>query len=360
MPADNDMLDASAEPDTDTQQGSEPANADATASGDAQVTQDAQAATPANAAPSDQQDDGSLTPPHSEKETQQQAPPARDWTKDGPVLEKRYRDLMSHTDKQINDWRGKLQTNEQKMQEVLTWKQEQEKRAQALQLKEWNKDHPDHGKFNSMLERARTVEAQLRRVPTMGPDGQPLAPQQVEAMKQAIMSAISPEEQQTLQNYRENRENFQRDWFTDPQATLRPMVEQMAAEQVQKAIDKMQAQASVQQDFADPTLAPLIKEHGQDFARALQEMPQRPYDYAKQMMMLYAENQALKAGKQSSDTQATHAGEQKRLAQGRAAITRDPGAPKIDPYTAAVKEAKDRGISPASPAFTAILQKHER
>jgi hypothetical protein len=87
--------------------------------------------------------------------------------------------------------------------------------------------------------------------------------------------------------------------------------------------------------------------------------PNKTYDYAKQMMMLYAENQRLKSQSQQVDTRATMAEEQKRLAKGEAAITRDTRAPKIDPYEAAKVEAAKRGIPLDSPRFSQLLTKHQ-
>jgi hypothetical protein len=307
---------------------------------------DAQAAQPADAAP-DNQAERSLTPPNSEtKPTEQAPPPQQNW-------EKRYADLMSHTSKQTNEWRSRMQETERKNQELIQWKQEQEKRAQAAQLKPWSKAHPEFQKFNGVLERAKVIDKQLRSIPAN------LPPEQQEAMKQAIVGALSQEEQQQIGEYRESLTNFQRDFFTDPHGTILPMVEQLAEQKVQQALQKIEAQHSVQQDFADPQLAPMIKEYGQDFARALKEMPERPYDYAKQMMALFAENQRLKAAHQQVDTRATMAEEQKRLAKGEAAITRDTRTPRLDPYTAAKAEAAKLGISTDSPRFAQLLSKHQ-
>jgi hypothetical protein len=310
---------------------------------------DAQAAQPADAAPDTKA--GSLTPPNSEtnKPTEQaQPPPQQNW-------EKRYADLMSHTSKQTNEWRTRMQETERKNQELANWKQEQEKRAQAAQLKPWSKAHPEFQKFNGVLERAKVIDKQLRSIPAN------LPPEQQEAMKQAIVGALSNEEQQQIGEYRDSLTNFQRDFFTDPHGTILPMVEQLAEQKVQQALQKIEAQHSVQQDFADPVLAPMLKEHGQDFARALNEMrdPNKTYDYAKQMMMLYAENQRLKSQSQQVDTRATMAEEQKRLAKGEAAITRDTRAPKIDPYESAKVEAAKRGIPLDSPRFSQLLTKHQ-
>lgn len=339
-----------AEADTGSTQTTEPSTEAGTAPEAAQAEQETHGDQPTNPVAPDTKADGSLTPPNSQSPEQQ---PQRDWSKEGPTLEKRLRDQQSYFDRQIAQWKQQMSQTQEKASQLEKWKSEQDERAKAASLKPWSKAHPEHGKFNSLLERAKVINAQLQRIPAN------LPPEQQEAMKQAIISAMSPEEQQQINEYRDNLNNFQRDFFTDPHGTLLPMVEQLAEQKVQQFMQKMEAQQSVQQDFQDPQLAPLIKEHGQDFARALQEMPSRPYDYAKQMMLLYAENQRLKAQSSKVDAKAEMAKEQQRLTKGEAAITRDPRPANTDPYTLAIAEARRKGIDPSTPRFAQLLAKYE-
>lgn len=339
-----------AEADTGSTQPTEPSTEAGTAPEAAQAEQETHGDQPTNPVAPDTKADGSLTPPNSQSPEQQ---PQRDWSKEGPTLEKRLRDQQSYFDRQIAQWKQQMSQTQEKASQLEKWKSEQDERAKAASLKPWSKAHPEHGKFNSLLERAKVINAQLQRIPAN------LPPEQQEAMKQAIISAMSPEEQQQINEYRDNLNNFQRDFFTDPHGTLLPMVEQLAEQKVQQFMQKMEAQQSVQQDFQDPQLAPLIKEHGQDFARALQEMPSRPYDYAKQMMLLYAENQRLKAQSSKVDAKAEMAKEQQRLTKGESAITRDPRPANTDPYTLAIAEARRKGIDPSTPRFAQLLAKYE-
>lgn len=339
-----------AEADTGSTQTTEPSTEAGTAPEAAQAEQETHGDQPTNPVVPDTKADGSLTPPNSQSPEQQ---PQRDWSKEGPTLEKRLRDQQSYFDRQIAQWKQQMSQTQEKASQLEKWKSEQDERAKAASLKPWSKAHPEHGKFNSLLERAKVINAQLQRIPAN------LPPEQQEAMKQAIISAMSPEEQQQINEYRDNLNNFQRDFFTDPHGTLLPMVEQLAEQKVQQFMQKMEAQQSVQQDFQDPQLAPLIKEHGQDFARALQEMPSRPYDYAKQMMLLYAENQRLKAQSSKVDAKAEMAKEQQRLTKGEASITRDPRPANTDPYTLAIAEARRKGIDPSTPRFAQLLAKYE-
>jgi hypothetical protein len=253
-----------------------------------------------------------------------------------------------------------MQQTQEKASGLEKWKQEQEQRAQAAALKPWSKAHPENVKFNGLLERAKVIDQQLRSIPTVDDQGNPIAPAQIQSMRNAIVGALSKDEQQQINEYRDSLTNFQRDFFTDPHGTILPMVEQLAEQKVQQALKKIEAQHAVQQDFADPQLAPLLKEHGQDFARALQEMgnPDKTYDYAKQMMLLYAENQKLKADQGKLGAKAAHADEQRRLVKDQASHTRDPRAETQDPYDLAVAEAKKRGIALDSPRFAGLITKY--
>lgn len=288
--------------------------------------------------------DRSLTPPNNEQTQTQQPQPTEDW-------KKRYADLQSHTDRQIHQWRSRMEQQGQQMQELARWKQEQEQRAKQAALKPWSKAHPDHAKFGGLLERAKVVQQQLQRIPAN------LPPEQQQAMKDAIVSALSPEEQQQISEYRDNLQNFQRDFFTDPQGTLLPMVEQLAEQKVQQVLQKLEAQQSVQRDFEDPAIKPMIEKYGQDFAKAISDGV--PYDYAKHMMGMYARMQELEGQVKGMAGKAAQADEQRRLAKGEASVTRDPRTPAQDPYELAVAEARRRGIATGSKQFWDILTKHQ-
>jgi hypothetical protein len=77
------------------------------------------------------------------------------------------------------------------------------------------------------------------------------------------------------------------------------------------------------------------------------------------MMLLYAENQRLKANSSKVDAKAEMAKEQQRLTKGEAAITRDPRPANTDSYTLAIAEAKRKGIDPSTPRFAQLLAKYE-
>jgi hypothetical protein len=330
-----------AESETSQPQSSAPAQeATATAEQTTSTEQTAQGDQTANTAAPDTKADGSLTNPQSET---QQPEPKVDW-------EKRYRDLMSHTDKQVNTWQSRMQQQSQQMAEIQKWKAEQEQRAKSAALKPWSKAHPENSKFNGLLERAKVVQQQLGRIPGT------LPPEQQQAMRDAIVSALSPEEQTQITEYRENLQNFQRDFFTDPQGTLLPMVEQLAEQKVQQVLQKIEAQQSVQRDFADPSIAPMVQKYGSEFSKALQDGV--PYEYAKHMMGMFARMQELEAQAKGMAGKAAQADEQRRLAKGEASITRDPRTTAQDPYDLAKAEAIKKGISTGSKQFIDLLNKY--
>lgn len=332
---------------TSVQESSEPAQTDASTESATPSEQGAQGEAPAQAEQPTKQTDGSLTPPNPVAANK----PAEQQTQDNP-WEKRYRDLMSHTDRKINEWKQRMEQQGQQMTELQKFKQEQEQRAKAASLKPWSKAHPENSKFSGLLERAKVVDQQLRRIPAT------LPPEQQETMKQAILSALAPEEQQQIQEYRESLQNFQKDFFTDPHGTLMPMVEQLAERKVQEALTQISVKQEIDKDFDSPELKPLIEKYSQDFEKALTDGV--PYNYATHMMKMHAQLEQMQNQIKGLSGKAAQADEQRRLAKGEAAITRDPRTPPKDPYELAKAEATKRGISTSSKQFMDILTKYTK
>jgi len=350
MPAESDTL-TLAEPDTGAAPTSEPVVTDAPATAAPPASDAGQGASPANAAPSTKTGDtGSLAPPNSSTNPNPGQPPAPvDW-------QKRYSDLQSHVDRQTNAWKQRMEQQGQEMSSLQRWKQEQEQRAKAAALKPWSKEHPEHRQFAGRLERAKTIDTQLRNLPQVDAQGQPIPPAQRQAMQDAIMAGMRPEEMQQVQEYRQWRDEFLHNFSADPQGTLLPMVEQLAEQKVQQVMQRMQAQASVQHDFQDPALKPLLEAHKEDFAKALQDGV--PYDYSVHMMKMHAELQEAKAALAKANGTAASAEERTRLLKSGASPTRDPRPSGKDPYALAKAEAIQKGISLSSPQFAKILARH--
>jgi len=356
MPQDSDSMVAEAESETVVEQTSVPEQSAAPATTDASTEPPTPASSTADPAIPNTESPESLTT--SPQETQPVAPQT-DWTKEGPVIEKRYRDLQSRVDRQVKQWQQTYQQQNGQLTELQKFKQEQDSRAQAASLKPWSKLHPEHGKFNSMLDRAKTIERQLQGIdPNLPPEHQA-------AVKNAIMSALSPEERAQITEYRDGVQNFQRDLITDPQGTLMPMVDQIVEQKMQQLMERQTAQASVAKDFQDPTLAPLIEMYRDDYAKALQDGV--PYEYSTHMLKMHAANQdkeaeitRLKAELAQAGVKVESADERQRLAKGEAAITRDQRQPVRDSYELAKAEGKKRGISPDSSQFASLLAKYQK
>lgn len=344
----NSVISPEAETDTGSNLASAPEQSAAPVTESAQTEQTAQVDSPADAAPNSSSPE-SLTSPPQDQETQPAAP-QQDWAKEGPVLQKRYDDIRADYNRKINQWQQTYQSQNTQLTELQKFKQEQEQRAQAASLKPWSKLHPENGKFNGLLERARTIEKQLQSIDPG------LPPEQQAAIKNAIVGALAPEERQQITDYRESLQTFQRDFFTDPQGTVMPMVDRMVEQKIQQYVERQTAQQSVAKDFADPQLAPLVEQYGSDFKKALEDKV--PYDYAKHMLLMHAEIQKLRGENHASQAKVVSADERQRLAKGEAAITRDQRAPVRDSYELAKKEAKKRGITPDSPQFAGLLAKY--
>lgn len=361
MPQDSAIME-SAEPGTEVEQTSAPEQSAAPATDNAQTEQMTHDDSPATqAAPNQQPSESLTTSPTETKPNAQPAPTAtqQDWSKEGPVLQKRYEDLRAEQNRRLEQWRRTYEQQSGQLTELQKFKQEQEQRAQAAQLKPWSKLHPEHSKFNNVLDRAKTIERQLQNIDPS------LPPEQQAAIKQAIVSALTPEERAQITEYRDSVQNFQRDLVTDPQGTLMPMVDKLVEQKFADFLERQKAQEAVNRDFQDPKLAPLIEQYGDDFKKALTDGV--PYEYSTHMLKMHAttqslaqENAKLKAELAQAGVKVESADERQRLAKGEAAITRDPRPPVRDPYDLAKAEAKKRNIPFDSSAFASLLAKHSR
>lgn len=273
----------------------------------------------------------SLTPPPQQTQQPAQTPrePEVDW-------QKRYRDQQSYHDRQANTWRERLTKVDSEMSELRRYRQEQEARAKAASLKPWSKASPDHGKFNGLLERARTIDAQLRNVPAN------LPPEQAEATRQAILSGITPDEQAQIQEYRQWREDWQRGLASDPESTLMPMVDRLVEARFQAMVVEQTASADIDRDFKDPALAPLIERHAKEFHDRLARG--MSYQDAKEWLVMTDRLGRLEHGQQAAATAKVAADAQRAAAKGEASITRDARAPEKDLMEEARRLAAKEGI----------------
>jgi hypothetical protein len=350
MPDDDTLT--SAATDTGAQDSAQPAPATDTPTpptpdAGAQPTQDPPG--PASDLASEQRGQQTDTPPNPET----QATPAINW-------EERYKNLQSYADRRNMQYTKHLEELQRKQAELA---QQVQERAAVAQAKPWQKTHPEHGKFNGMLAAAKTIHRQLQAL-----DQSPIPPgadpehhaQQVMFAKQQIMAGLGGEEQKALAEYQQSLQDWQQKLFTEPEDAIRPFVETAFERMFAAKMAEQEGRQAVEHDFQQPHLQPLLKDP--KYAGYLKERLDSgvPYEYAMEMLKLRAVADLASTKFQNADRMATHAQEQVRLAQGRSSrtTTADPATAPTDPYRLALKDARERGITPGSPEFNRLIDKY--
>lgn len=349
--ADEDTLDTSTATDTGA-----PDSAAATATLDTPQTTTPEASTETSPAPTGEAPAPSTTDSRgSQQSTTPEAKPPVDW-------QSRYRELQSYADRRSAQYTQHREELQRKVQELEAFKAQQEKQAAA---KRWQPAHPEHAKFKGLLTSAKTVYRQLQDL-DRAPIPQGVSPEQhaqnIEFAKQRITAGISAEEQQVLAEYQTEMNDWQNKLFTEPEEAIGPIAERIARQVFTQLQQQQQDKMQVQEDFSQPHLKPILE--NPKYASFLNERLQAgvPYEHAMETLKLRAAVDMMAARLSGADRMATHAQEQTRLAQGRAArtTTADPAPAPVDPYAAALKEAKAKGILPGTPAFNRLIDKHER
>lgn len=349
----NDMLDSDQTDDLDTDL-SDPGDSLDTPGGDSDpgddgtdILDDGQ---PGDAGQLDAQEDGaedpgSLTPPNTppNPSSQRQPQPAPDDAR------QRYEEFRRFNDRRFNEERQRRAALEQEIETLRQFREEQMRKAEEQKLRRWMPRHPEYGKFRSMMERAKAIRQQIRAIP------QDLSDDAKAAARAAILAGIRPEEAEELNEYRAYTEEFQENLIQDPVGTLLPILMPEVERAIQSRETQLQARFDVQRDFQDPTIAPVIKEHAEDFKAALDAGV--PYSYAVHMTKMFAEIKRLQSEISSLRPQVVRGQAQARIARTRATDTPTPATPEGDPYEMAKAEAARRGIALDSNAFFALIRK---
>lgn len=340
-----------------TQSTNENATATATTTEQSGTVDQSAGSDSSKAASGSNQPTGSLTAPHNENAVsngqQSTAQPQQTSGTQPDQWKEHYHRLQASTERKLLHAKNERQQFQAEMQELREFKRTQAEAAQRQNLKRWSKQHPENGKFRGVLERAKAVDSQLRNIPNT------LPPEQQDVMKQAILSAMSPEDRQELDQYREEVSQFHHGFFEDPHGTLAPLIQPMIAEALQRERAQMHAHQRVGQDFESPELKPLVQAHAPEIQKALDDGV--PYDYAVHMLKMFGELERMQTQMKGLGRDAAMGKEQVRLAQGNAAITRDPAPAKnIDVYALAKKQALERGYSTADPRFLRDLADIEK
>lgn len=338
--------------DTDLDTGSQaPATQDTPQDSAPETSQDSQPQAPVEGTPASaaQPDRSSANPETTQQQPQATAPqPTQDVDWQG-----RYKHLQSHADRQLAEYRQRLAAAER---EAVEHRARQEQAEKNKAIPRWRKAHPEHQKFSSVLERARTVQKQMQAIDPS------LPPEQQQKLRETIASALTPDEQQEIAEYQTSVQEFNRNWMSDPEGTLREMVAPLMQQEIARVRQDAIAEASVKRDFADPELKPIIEEHAAELRKMLEDGV--PYKYAIHTLKLHHAYSALAAGQRATTTVASTAAEQTRQRQPAAARTSrpdpQPRASGDSQYQLAVKEAKQLGIPTDDHRFVKILAKYEQ
>jgi hypothetical protein len=263
--------------------------------------------------------------------------------------QKRLSTYQQESQAKINRLEAERRQEAAELQQLRQFQMQQRQQAEQAKLKPWSKQHPDHTKFQGLLSKAQVIRSQINAIDPK------LPPEQQEAIKASILSAMTPEEGQQLESFQQESQQFQRDFFFDPRGTLMPLLQSEIQNAFHQYAIHQKAQTAVEQDFEK--LAPVIKGHEAEVADLFQRAP---YDIAAENLSLKAELSALRNRVGEVERLKTAAQEQQRLAKGNAAITRDP-VPNANPdiYGLAKKEAEAKGIKTDDPRFMGILSRIE-
>lgn len=328
---------------------------------DAGAGQPATQAQPQQARP-DATNDPSLTPPKSVASTTQNQPETVD-----PDAFKRLRDEKSQWGRQMAEMKRNYEAQRTQLAQL---QQEREKAAQLAQQQKlalYDHRHPEHAaKFQPMLAKADIVRQQLASLNRAKPP-EGLSPEQAEMwrdqQRQNIVSALSEEEQQTLEQFSQFNQTFQRDWALNPTKVLSQHVVPLIQQELQRVQMEQQASMAVRRDIEDPTLGPVLKEFREPMMEIIDKLggTDEAYEMAKHHALVYAQNQQvhaenarLKQQLEALGVKANAAEAQQQLAKGRASITKDVNTKSVrDPYEEAKKWAKAKGIDTMHPAFHA-------
>lgn len=278
-------------------------------------------------------------------------PPTIDWSKEGPVYQKRFNDTLSSAtklhqqyqemQKQLQPWQG-LDPNE-----VRAAMAERQRQAQISNLKAWNAGHPEFNRFEKLRDKASNYQRLLSRAET---------PEQKETLKSLLSSEFSPDELRQLEEAdTDNRQLLSR-FQSDPRGFLAEMVQPVIAQAFQQYESFNEARVGAQQWLTDPNNSTLIGKYAPQMDRMMD--PQVPgREKAFTVAQLMAENEALKARLSKDAETVAQAAAQQDALKGRAT-----GATRGNTRTSQsigdpVEYLKKQGIEAGHPEFIARLQK---
>ena len=290
---------------------------------------------------------------------------------------KRLRDEKSQWGRQMAETRRQYEETRTQLAKLQQDREKQMRAAEQQKLALHDFRHPDHAtKFQPILAKADIVRQQVARIrQAKAPDG--FTPEQAAMWRQSqednVLSTLSEEEHNALNQFNEHSQQFDRKWKLNPAQTLNEYVIPMIRQEMQRTMQEQQAAQSVDADLNDPIAGPIIKEMQGEMADAIQRLggTDEAYEFVKQQAVVYAhnkkfstelaqENARLKQQLEALGIKAGAASAQQALAKGKASITRDV-APRVtkEPYDVAAQWADKNGVSKGTPQFFQKLREIE-
>jgi hypothetical protein len=303
--------------------------------------------------------DGSSTNPDTAIKSPQEQQP----TETVDQWKARYNELRSLKDRQVNSWQSKLKQQEQEIRQhrerVQQFERQQQEQAQRLQLKRWNKQHPEHTQFKGLLDKSRLIQSQIQRIK----DDSQQSPESKQWAIQQIMADMKPEEVQELQAYHQNTQQFLQDFQADPHGAIAPIIQNEIQRAFQQQQQALEANQRVAQDFNDPDFSaaiatPEAKQEALDMLSGLQNGNLSAWDVTKENLSLKAQLRSLNSRVGPAEQAKIQANEQSRLAKSKATVNRDVSAEAhYNPIQAAKEAAAKDGITPDMSQFAQYILK---
>jgi hypothetical protein len=190
-----------------------------------------------------------------------------------------------------------------------------EQHTKQLQLKPWQKDHPDHGKFQQTVQTGRILGSQIKAIqsnPTLSPEQKQAA---IEAVEQG--SGLQDSDRQSLRAWQEDMQGFQQKFHSDPMGTIGDIAKQVAMQVVQQQQVTQQADVEVGDWFQKNQ--PIVQRYGQQMQEVITAAERgETWQTAQQVAHLLAERDALREQLGENQSQVQHAAAQQQVIRGRA------------------------------------------
>lgn len=275
---------------------------------------------------------------------------------DAAMAERREAGRWGYERKKMMDEMERLRAQTVELQQ---FREETKRREEQAKAKRWQPEHPEQGKFESLVERRDRARAQRARALQMEfPDGIP--PEHARALRkqmdEVIAGDFTEQEQAELREFDQHQKETAYRMATNPQKAVLDIALPAVRKEIQGIFQEMRMQQEVQRDLQDPALKPLFDRFGDDMAKAMESGV--PYEQAVHYTRVYGEyetalheNARLKQQLEALTGKVSAATVQQDLAKGKAAIVRDINVPKRSAFLEAKKWARENQIDTDSDAF---------